>query len=133
MKQHMSALMTKENLAYGNRSHTYNSRLAQELAKWGESYPEGESLNLKLFEAYFVEGQNLAEPEILLEVAEAAGLDRDAAEKIIRNRSFRNAVDTDWKRSHEFGITGVPTFVSGNQVLIGAQTFEALEQLILER
>jgi len=133
MKQHMSALMTKENLAYGNRSHTYNSRLAQELAKWGESYPEGESLNLKLFEAYFVEGQNLAEPEILLEVAEAAGLDRDAAEKIIRNRSFRNAVDTDWKRSREFGITGVPTFVSGNQVLIGAQTFEALEQLILER
>ena len=132
MKQHMSALMTKENLAYGNRSHTYNSRLAQELAKWGESYPEGESLNLKLFEAYFVEGQNLAEPEILLEVAEAAGLDRDAAEKIIRNRSFRNAVDTDWKRSREFGITGVPTFVSGNQVLIGAQTFEALELLILE-
>ena len=128
----MSALMTKENLAYGNRSHTYNSRLAQELAKWGESYPEGESLNLKLFEAYFVEGQNLAEPEILLEVAETAGLDRDAAENIIRNRSFRNAVDADWKRSHEFGITGVPTFVSGNEVLIGAQTFEALEQLILE-
>jgi len=29
MKQRMSALMTEENLAYGNRSHTYNSRLAQ--------------------------------------------------------------------------------------------------------
>ena len=132
MKQHMSALMTKENLAYGNRSHTYNSRLAQELAKWSESYPEGESLILKLFEAYFVEGQNLAEPEILLEVAEAAGLDRDAAEKIIRKRSFRNAVDADWKRSHEFGVTGVPTFVSGNQVLVGVQTYGTLEQLILE-
>jgi len=85
MKQRMSALMTEENLAYGNRSHTYNSRFAQELAKWGESFPEGEALNLKLFEAYFAEGRNLAEPVVLLEVA---GLDRDAAEEMIRKRSF---------------------------------------------
>ena len=130
MKQRMSALMTEENLAYGNRSHTYNSRLAQELAKWGESFPEGEALNLKLFEAYFVEGRNLAKPLVLLEVTETAGLDRDAAEEMISKRSFRDAVDADWKRSRELGVTGVPTFVSGNQGLVGAQPYEALEQLI---
>ena len=131
MKQRMPALMSEENLAYGNRSHTYNSRLAQELAKWGESFPEGEeALNLKLFEAYFAEGRNLAEPLVLLEVAEAAGLDRDAAEEMIRNRSFRDAVDADWKRAHELGVTGVPTFVSGYRGLVGAQPYEVLEQLI---
>ena len=130
MKQRMSVFMTEENLAYGNRSHTYNSRLAQELAKWGESFSKGEAMNLKLFEAYFAEGRNLAEPVVLLEVAEAAGLDRDAAEEMIRKRSFRNAVDADWKRAHELGVTGVPTFVSGNRGLVGAQPYEALEQLI---
>ena len=130
MKQRISTLMTKENLAYGNRSHTYNSRFAQELAKWGESFPEGEALNLKLFEAYFAEGRNLAEPLVLLEVAETAGLDRDAAKKMIRKRSLRDAVDADWKRTHELGVTGVPTFVSGNRGLVGAQPYEALEQLI---
>ena len=130
MKQHMSALMTEENLAYGNRSHTYNSRLAQELAKWGESFPEGEALNLKLFEAYFAEGRNLAEPDVLLDVAEVAGLPLEAAEEVIRQRSFRDAVDTDWKRAHELGVTGVPTFVSGNRGLVGAQTYEAMVQLI---
>ena len=130
MKQRMSALMTEENLAYGNRSHTYNSRLAQELAKWGESFPEGEALNLKLFEAYFAEGRNLAEPEVLLDVAEVAGLPLETAEEVIRQRSFRDAVDTDWKRAHELGVTGVPTFVSGNRGLVGAQTYEAMVQLI---
>ena len=130
MKQRMSSLMAEENLPYGNRSHTYNSRFAQELAKWGESFPEGEAMNLKLFEAYFSEGRNLAEPVVLLEVAEAAGLDRDAAEEMIRKRSFRDAVDADWKRAHELGVTGVPTFVSGNRGLVGAQPYEALEQLI---
>jgi len=130
MKQRMSGLMAEENLPYGNRTHTYNSRFAQELAKWGESFREGEALNLKLFEAYFAEGRNIAEPVIMLEVAEAAGLDRDAAEEIIRKRSFRDAVDADWKRAHELGVTGVPTFVSGNRGLVGAQPYEALEQLI---
>ena len=130
MKQHMSALMTEENLAYGNRSHTYNSRLAQELAKWGESFPEGEALNLKLFEAYFAEGRNLAEPDVLLDVAKVAGLPLETAEEVIRQRSFRDAVDTDWKRAHELGVTGVPTFVSGNRGLVGAQPYEALVQLI---
>ena len=130
MKQRMSALMTEENLAYGNRSHTYNSRLAQELAKWGESFPEGEALILKLFEAYFAEGRNLAEPEVLLDIAEVAGLPLETAEEVIRQRSFRDAVDTDWNRAHELGITGVPTFVSGNRGLVGAQPYEALEQLI---
>ncbi len=130
MKQRMSALMTEENLAYGNRSHTYNSRLAQELAKWGESFPEGEALNLKLFEAYFAEGRNLAEPEVFLDVAEVAGLPLETAEEVIRQRSFRDAVDTDWKRAHELGVTGVPTFVSGNRGLVGAQPYEALVQLI---
>ena len=130
MKQRMSALMIEENLAYGNRSHTYNSRLAQELAKWGESFPEGEALNLKLFEAYFAEGRNLAEPEVLLDVAEVAGLPLETAEEVIRQRSFRDAVDTDWKRAHKLGVTGVPTFVSGNRGLVGAQPYEAMVQLI---
>ncbi len=130
MKQRMSALMTEENLAYGNRSHTYNSRLAQELAKWGESFPEGEALNLKLFEAYFAEGRNLAEPEVLLDVAKVAGLPLETAEEVIRQRSFRDAVDTDWNRAHELGVTGVPTLVSGNRGLVGAQPYEAMVQLI---
>ena len=130
MKQRMSALMTEENLAYGNRTHTYNSRLAQELAKWGESFPEGEAMNLKLFEAYFAEGRNLAEPNVLLDGAEVAGLPLETAEEVIRQRSFRDAVDTDWKRAHKLGVTGVPTFVSGNRGLVGAQPYEAMVQLI---
>ena len=130
MKQRMSGLMAEEKLPYGNRSHTYNSRLAQELSKWGESFPAGEELNLKLFEAYFVEGYNLAEPEVLLDVTQAASLSREVAEGVIRERLFQDAVNADWQRAYEFGVTGVPTFVSGRHGLVGAQPYEALEQLI---
>ena len=122
--------MAEENLAYGNRSHTYNSRLAQELSKWGETFKEGETLNLKLFEAYFVQGLNLTELDVLLDVTEAAGLSRKVAKGVIIDRLFQKAVDADWSRAHKLGITGVPTFVFGNQGLVGAQNYKAMEQLI---
>ena len=37
MYMQMKARMDAEGLAYGQRSHTYNSRLAQELAKWADT------------------------------------------------------------------------------------------------
>ena len=130
MKQRMSSLMSVEGLPYGNRTHTYNSRLAQELAKYAESFEEGEALNRKLFEAYFVEGLNLADPEVLLDLAESSGLPREETEEVISKRLFRNEVDADWKRSRELGVRGVPTFFYGNRALVGAQPYETMKQLV---
>ena len=130
MKQRMSGLMAEEGLPYGNRTHTYNSRLAQELAKYAESSEEGEVLNRKLFEAYFVEGLNLADPEVLLYLAESSGLPREETEETISKRLFRNEVDADWKRARELGVSGVPTFVYGNRALVGAQPYETMKQLV---
>ena len=130
MKQRMSGLMAEEGLPYGNRTHTYNSRLAQELAKYAESFEEGEVLNRKLFEAYFVEGLNLADTDVLLDLAESSGLPREETEEAISKRRFRNEVDSDWKRARELGVRGVPTFVFGNRALVGAQPYETMKQLV---
>ena len=39
MYQRMKGLMDAEGLPYGRRTHTYNSRLAQELGKWADTQP----------------------------------------------------------------------------------------------
>ena len=41
MNQRMRDEMSAEGLPYGKRTHTYNSRLAQELGTWGDTLPEG--------------------------------------------------------------------------------------------
>ena len=130
MEQRLSSLMAEEGLPYGNRTHTYNSRLAQELAMYAETFDEREALNRKLFEAYFVEGLNFADPEVLLDLAESSGLPRKETEEIIRKRLFRNDVDEAWKRARELGVRGVPTFIFGNRALVGVQPYETLKQLV---
>lgn len=127
----LADLAAREGLPFGRRTHTYNSRLAQELAKWAETQPGGEAIHDALFRAYFVDGVNLARTEELVEIAGSVGLPEDAARKVVEERSHRAPVDEDWKRSLELGVTGVPTFVFDRLGVVGAQPYEALEELLI--
>ncbi len=129
---HMKGLMDAEGLPYGVRTHTYNSRLAQELAAWAVTQPGGEAIHLALFVAYFVETRNVAEREVLLDVAASVGLDLEMAAKVIDERLYQEKVDADWQKSRQYGVTGVPTYVSGQAGVVGAQPYEVIEQLIVE-
>ena len=124
--------MDAEGLPYGERTMTYNSRLAQELGKWADTQPGGEAIHDALFRAYFVDARDISQPAVLLDIAEQVGLSVDAAREVLDKRTFKAAVDADWKLSRQYGITGVPTFVAGRYGVVGAQPYEALEQLVDE-
>ena len=132
MYERMKGLMEAEGLPYGKRTHTYNSRLAQELGKWADTQPDGEALHDAFYRAYFVDARNIGAEDVMLEVVESVGLSVDGAREVLATRSFKDAVDGDWKKSHEYGVTGVPTFVSGGYGVVGAQPYEALERLVTQ-
>ncbi|MEK9672261.1 MAG: DsbA family oxidoreductase [Rhodospirillaceae bacterium] len=133
----MHRMMAAEGLPFNDRSHTYNSRLAQEVGKWAETQEGGDAIHDKFFEAYFVEGRNVGDVDVILDVVKKAGLDVDAAKMVIEDRAFKDAIDQDWAKSHQYGVTGVPTFVAPGpdgqlRGVVGAQPYEVLEQLMAE-
>ena len=132
MKARLVELAKQQGLPYGDRSMTYNSRLAQELGKWADGQDGGEAIHDALFRAYFADGLNIGNAEVLLEIAGQLDLDVDAARQALETRSFRDAVDRDWQRSRELAITGVPTFVAGGYGVVGAQPYETLEALAVK-
>ena len=132
MQAQMRERMAAEGLPYGERKMTFNSRLAQELGKWADEQPGGEAIHDALFRAYFVDGRNIGDPEVLVQVAESVGLPGDKAREVITQRTHQSAVDADWRKAAEYGVTGVPTFVAGKQGVVGAQPYEVLERLVVE-
>ena len=134
MYSRMKGLMDAEGLPYGKRTRTYNSRLAQELGKWAdEQSKNGQNFGVihdALYKAYFVDGKNIGDKDVLIQISKCAGLPMDEVREILVSRSYKNAVDSDWKKSRDYGVTGVPTFAAGMYKLVGAQPYEALEQLI---
>ncbi len=129
MYARMKGLMDAEGLPYGRRTHTYNSRLAQELGKWADTQPGGEAIHDALYKAYFVEARNIGDPDILVEIAQSVGLPGEAR-AVLTERRFKDAVDADWAKSRQWGVTGVPTFVASRHGVVGAQPYEVLEQLL---
>ena len=115
-------------LPLGKRKKTYNSRLAQELAKWAESKGRGDPFNEAVFRAYFVDGENIGKVDILAALAKSIGLPEEEAKSVLESRTFKEAVDSDWSRSHALGITAVPTFFIDDRVVVGFQAYEVLEE-----
>ncbi len=129
-QKRMKDLMEAEGLPYGERTHTYNSRLAQELGKWADTKSGGAAIHDVLYKAYFVDGRNIGDVEVLVELAQSVGLAAEEARQVLGDRSFKQAVDADWEKSRQLGVTGVPTFVTGGLGVVGAQPYEALAQML---
>jgi predicted DsbA family dithiol-disulfide isomerase len=137
----LKMLMDAEGLPFDEgRYMTFNSRLAQELAKWGEGKMESEGLNneglnneglnMALYQAYFVDGQNIGDLEVLLQVIEEVGLPVDEARETLEQRLMRSAVDADWQYARSIGVTAVPTFAVGLTGVVGAQPYEQLAHFL---
>lgn len=121
----LKALMDGEGLQFNERRYTYNSRLAQELAK------AFDNLRDPLYRAYFADGKNIGDIDVLVGIAEASGISADVARQVLVERRFKAAVDADWEQARRYGITGVPTFVAGGRKLVGAQPYDVLERFVL--
>ena len=117
-------------LPLGERKKTFNSRLAQELAKWAESKGKGDPFHKAIFRAYFVDGINIGKGDELVDLAKSIGLPEKEARSILELRTFKEAVDSDWLRSHALGITAVPTFFVNERVIVGFPPHELLEQFL---
>ncbi len=133
MIRRLKLFMDREGLPFDAGRHmTFNSRLAQELAKWGESKPQSDQLNMGLYQAYFVDGQNIGDMDVLMGVVEKVGLPLEEARDVLEQRLMQSAVDDDWRRALSIGVTSVPNFAVGLKGVMGAQPYEQLAMLLEE-
>ena len=101
----MKGLMEQEGLPYGERTHTYNSRLAQEIGAWADTQEGGDIMHDALYRAYFVDTKNIGDPDVLLEIVEANGLSVDEARKVLEERTLKDVVEARLKENVSDDIT----------------------------
>jgi predicted DsbA family dithiol-disulfide isomerase len=117
-------------LPFGEVVNICNSRLAQEMGAWAESENRGTAFHHAAFNAYFVKAENLADQKVLEDIVVSIGLDGKKACEVLEQRTFKNAVDADWKLAVENAVTAVPTFMINGERLVGAQPYDKLKRLM---
>jgi predicted DsbA family dithiol-disulfide isomerase len=107
------------------------TRTAHQLSHFAAGHGKQHEMVQRLFQAYFTDGLNVADHQVLADLAAEIGLDRDAALAALRAEEFAEAVEDDIRQARQLGITGVPFFVfAGKYAVSGAQPVEAFLQAL---
>ncbi|WP_417709349.1 DsbA family oxidoreductase [Roseibium aggregatum] len=85
-----------------------------------------------LFKAYFLNGEDLTRSEVLVRIAEEAGMQSDLVEHLLGTETDLDKVEAQIANAHKSGITGVPCFIiDGRFVLAGAEKPETIAAALL--
>ena len=117
-------------LPFAKRTHTYNSRHAQELGKWAKQLGQGDAFRAAIYHAYFAEGRNIAKVSELTAICESLDFSTMDALQVLDDGRFSAEVDADWERARKVGVSSVPTHNYGNHTLTGFQDYSAFQHLI---
>ena len=110
-----------------------HTHLAFEGFQYAKEHGKGNDYNHRVLTAFFVEGQDIGQIDMLTKLAGEVGLNEREFEEALRNRKYRQAHQQALRHAYEeAGVTGVPMFVIGSQVLTGLQNRETLEAVIEE-
>jgi predicted DsbA family dithiol-disulfide isomerase len=101
--------------------------------QFAKDHGKGNDYNQRVLTAFFVEGQDIGQIDVLTKLAGEVGLDEKEFEEALRTRKYREAHRRALQHAYvQDHIEAVPAFFIGKQILAGLQSKEALEAVIEE-
>ncbi|NTJ42403.1 DsbA family oxidoreductase [Agrobacterium larrymoorei] len=106
-----------------------NTLDAHRLSLWAHS--ESRELQDKvvsaLFKANFEQGRNIGDHAVLMDVAEAAGMDRELVRRLLSSDADKDTIKAEIDAGQQMGVSGVPFFILDQKYAVsGAQSQEVL-------
>jgi predicted DsbA family dithiol-disulfide isomerase len=106
---------------------TPNTLAAHGLIRLAQEQGDASFLVDRLFQAYFTEGKNIGDTEVLLEIADLCGLDKETTQSYLSTRQGDESLCAEDSLARASGITGVPHFIFNEKYsLSGAVSPEVL-------
>ncbi len=88
-------------------------------------------LKERIMDAYFTDGKNIGDIDVLADCAESAGINRAEAHTFLNSDELVDEVRSEIAEAAEYGVTAVPTFIINGQWSVpGAQDVEMFERII---
>ncbi len=112
---------------------TPNTLNAHRVIHWSEAEGRQNEIVSALFEAYFLEGRDLNEPEQLRTIAHSAGMEKALVERLLATENDLSYIAERDKNARKMGVSAVPTFIiAGKDVVQGGQSKDFWSNVITE-
>lgn len=108
-------------LRFGERPWLSNSRLSLEAGEFAREHGRYDAFHHNIFKAYFSDGEDIGDMNVLLEVAKHSGLDPKELEEALDEGRYSVQVSQGSDEARKAGVTAVPTFIiEGHPPITGA-------------
>lgn len=114
-------------------ARTPNTIDAHRLIHWAGVENRQNAVAMDLFRAYFQQGRNISDAEVLCDIADSNGIDAALIGKLLASDADRDENRARDAHSRKMGVNSVPTFiVGGRHAVPGAQAPELWTKVIDE-
>lgn len=119
--------------ATAQSSNTLDAHRLMKLAedRYGEKVTE--TLNDLIFQAYFSDNRNIADHDVLLQLAENAGIPSEEASRVLNSKHYTEQVRQEENEAISHGVKGVPFIVFDRRIAVpGALSVEDFKKVLIE-
>ena len=88
------------------------------------------AIHQALFDAMWIDEENISDKEALVAVIDRAGLRAEEYMKEISRQEIKNELKSNTEEAIQRGAFGAPTFYLGDQMFFGNDRFEFIEEAI---
>jgi predicted DsbA family dithiol-disulfide isomerase len=134
-KQHIKQMgkLAGFDMSFDKRARIYNTLDCHVLLHYAQEKGKQTELKLALFNAYFTDGKDVSDREVLIEAAEFVGLDKVEAQVVLNDEQYKKTVQDEESKFKSMGISSVPAFIINDKYLLsGGQPVENFVQSLTE-
>lgn len=132
VEQSIKKIAEIENVELKSTPFIPNSHLALEASEFAKDKGVFEPFHKMVFEAYFLEGNDIGKKETLLSIAGKLKLDTEELSNALDNHLYHTRLEEALREKILYGIIGTPTFIMGKTKLVGLQEYSTLKELITQ-
>ena len=119
--------------AFDRIKRSPNTLDAHRLIRWASSAGMQGAIVDRLFKAYFVEGRDIGDRGVLIEIAGEFGLVAKLVEKLLKDGADADLVRQEIEQAQGMGVSGVPFFIFGGRLGVpGAQEPSVLRRAMAQ-
>lgn len=116
---------------FTDNTRMHNTFKAHQLLHWAADYGLKHELKQALFAAHFTDNRNISDEEVLADIAEDVGLDREQALAVLADQRYAEVVRTAEQQMQQQGIQSVPAVIFNQRHLVsGAQGVENFKSIL---
>jgi predicted DsbA family dithiol-disulfide isomerase len=129
MFRHLRDMAAPYGIAFVDISRISNSRMSLEASEFAKEHHMFDQFHRALFQAYFSQGMDIGNLEVLTHIGDESGLDRDALATALQTGKYLPRIENMRKEATRLGVNAAPTFIiEDRDRIVGAQPIDVFRK-----